>query len=405
MKINRVPGWITFCAAWLAVAMAATSARANDGYIDGVAGSPTVAQKEHSQIRMESEKVVLTLLAGGKYRTDARFRFVNDSGKNVTVRMGFPEGSSIYEDEYLNKNTFLKFKTTVNGQRIKARRTVVKNFGDASNVWWIKTVSFAPHERKNVRVMALSQIGVKGFLGGGGYGYIGQMGYDFTGANWKGLVGRSDLEVRFPLDGLWAVSALSLDDKKSTYWTPAVETKNGVGILRKTWRNWQAQSDVVFSLRRVMPAWMDSDAYGYETNAQELAHTVTFRAGNGRGELGAGAPVGFVRAGVSFVSFKHLVLAANVINSKVRAASQWNAVTRTATLQRGKIRLSFTPGRAEMTLQRGDAPAQQIKLRAAPRMLEISGKQSLYIPMAAPVRALGLKLKVEPKQHWFKISK
>ena len=385
--------------------MGAAPARANDGYIDGVAGSPTVSQKEHPQIRMESERVVLTLLPGGKYRTDARFRFSNDSGNKVTVRMGFPEGSSIYQDEYLNKNTFLDFKTTVNGRRIKARRTVVKNFGDASDVWWIKTVSFAPHERKNVRVLALSQVGIKGVVGGGGYGYIGQMGYNFTGANWKGLVGRSDLEVRFPLDGRWAVSALSLGNKKSDYWTPTVETKNGVAILRKTWRNWQAQSHVVLGFRRVMSRWMDGNPYGNDRDEQqELAHTVTFRAGNGRGELGVGAPVGFVREGVSFVAFQHLATAANVINSKVRAVSRWDAATRTATLQRGPTKISFTPGRAAMTLQSGDAPAQQIALRAAPQILTIGGKQSLYVPLAAPVRALGLKLQVEPDKHYFKIG-
>ncbi len=317
MKFHRISVVIALCVADFALATAATSARANDGYIDGVAGSPSVSQKEHPQIRMESEKVVLTLLADGKYRTDARFRFVNDSGKNVTVRMGFPEGSSIAEEESerLDRNTFLDFKTTVNGRRIKARRTIVKNFGDASDVWWLKTVSFAPHERKNVRVMALSRVGIRGFAGGGGYGYIGQMGYDFTGANWKGLVARSDLEVRFPLDGLWAVSARSWGEKQASFLTLGVETKDGVGILRKTWRNWQAQSSVVFSLRHVMPGWMESDAYGYDTGAQELAHTVTFGAGNGRSELGAPAPAGFVRGGVSFVSFKHLALAANVIDS------------------------------------------------------------------------------------------
>ena len=118
MKNSGVWAKVALCV----VAIGAGQARANDGYIDGVAGTPTVAQKEHSQIRMESEKVVLTLLPQGKYRTDARFVFVNDSAKNVVVRMGFPEGSSIYQDEDLGENTFLSFKTTVDGKPVRARR-------------------------------------------------------------------------------------------------------------------------------------------------------------------------------------------------------------------------------------------------------------------------------------------
>ena len=90
-------------------------------------------------------------------------------------------------------------------------------------MWWLKTVSFAPRERKNVRVTALSRVGMQGVVGGGGYGYIGQIGYNFTGANWKGLVAHSELELRFPLDGWWAVSAVSRQEKDIEHWKPAVE--------------------------------------------------------------------------------------------------------------------------------------------------------------------------------------
>ena len=389
----------------LCVLIGPRAARANDGYIDGVPGSPSVAKGEHPQIRMESERVILTLQNDGKYRTDARFVFVNDAAKSVTVRMGFPEGSSIESDEDLGLNTFLRFATTVDGRRVKARRTLVKNFGAASDVWWIKTVKFAPRERKNVRVEALSRVGAQGAYGG----YIRQMAYNFTGANWKGWVARSDLEVRFPLRGLWAFSAETLQDEngKRYFWQPSFKRENGVAVLRKTWRDWQAQSDVIFSFHRVMPGWMEENPYGSHAGDEEFAKTVTFRVGPNRGigTLDAGAPVGFVRDGVSFVAFHHLIVRADYASRRVETVSRWDANAGTATLQRRGLQLSWTPGSRVMIVRQNKAAPREVVLRAAPVTIDVAGSKTLYVPLAAAARELGLPLQVESEKRRFAIGK
>ncbi len=387
--------------------------QANDGYIDGVVGSPTIAKGEHRQIRMESEKVVLTLKAqktGWRYETDARFVFSNDSSRPVTVRMGFPEGSSIQEDKYLAKNTFLRFVTMVNGQVVKARRTVVQN-PDATQVRWIKTVSFAPHERKNVRVMALSNVGIE--LGDGAY--VAKMAYDFTGKNWKGLVSRSDLEVRFPKDGLWAVRAEKVDEEGKereygkparVYWRPSVTIVNGVGVLRKTWRNWQAQCAVSFEIQRVVPYWM-SEPPEYD-DPKRLENTVTFRVGRKPKEetdVDAGAFNGFVRDGIAFVAWRHLVERAKSIDKKVKTGDTWNSATSTATLRRGLTTISLVAEDKKLTVQNAELPAHTVTMPAASRWLQVGKEESLFVPLAATAQALGLKVKVEAAQRRFRIEK
>lgn len=409
MKISLLPFSFALCAA---LAWPTAPMWANDAYFAGNIGTPKLFTGENRRIRMESEKVVLTLKPDSRFETDARFVFVNDSAKKTTVRMGFPEVNSPndYKNGQLKINQpFHQFATFVGGRKVEAWRTVISTPGkELDDVWWMKTVTFTPHERKNVRVVALSSDGTAVVIGSRH-----SLSYAFTGKNWKGLIARSDLEVRFPISGLWTVIAFAWNPgaKQPAYWKPLVEVKNGVGILRRTWRNWQAQSFVVFNASRVMPGWMEDKSEaraGSYDDSSELKNRVTFRVGRDTGVIGVldnYAPKGFVREGVSFVEFTHFAGQAQGIDKKISVASSWEAKTRTATLQRGHVAVSFEPGSRVMTVRIGAAPAQTVTLRAAPLLIQTGDKRSLYVPLATLARALGLKVIVEPAKRIFSIEK
>ena len=382
--------------------VAATPTLANDASFSGIAGSPTLTKGEHAQIRMESEKVVLTLRANNLFETDARFVFVNDSNRAATVRMGFPETN--YGDGWEDngeKTGFKKFATTVNGRAVAAKRTVINR--ENGDVWWIKTVNFAPHERVNIRVMATSELG-----GSVDYMFGRALSYNFTGKNWKGLVSRSDLEVRIPLSGTWAAVGDSWDEdiEKRVAWKPTVEVKNGVAYLRRSWRNWQAQSVMTLGVRRVMPAWLVEFPHtNLMLNQQTFSQIATFGVGATTVELGAvdaPAPQAFMRNGVAMVSFDHL---ARAVESHLQDSERgYDAATRTAFVEGAGTKLSFAPGnRAMMVVKNGKS--QEIALPVPPVLIPMAnGDRALYVPLAAAAGELGLPFGVNQAKHRFRLG-
>lgn len=380
-----------------ALLLAATPSLANDASFSGIAGSPTLSKGEHTQIRMESEKVVLTLRAGDLFETDANFVFVNDSNRATTVRMGFPETN--YGDGWEGDGSrvgFKKFATTVNGRAVAAKRTIIDR--ENGNVWWIKTVSFAPRERKNVRVMATSELG-----GSVDYMFHRALSYNFTGKNWKGLVSRSDLEVRIPLAGNWMAVGDSWNEgaDKRTSWKPNVEVKNGVAYLRKSWRNWQAQSVTTIGVRRVMPDWLiEFPATNLMLTEDALAHMATFHVGPASATLSpvdSNPPHAFMSNGVAMVSFDHL---ARVTQNSKRG---YNAATRTASLQTKGTKLSFAPGNRAMTVVK-NGQSKEIALPVAPVLVPMAdGERALYVPLAA-AGELGLPFVVNAAARRFRLG-
>ncbi len=385
-----------------ALACVTVPALANDASFSGIVGSPTLSKGEHTQIRMESEKVVLTLRPNELFETDANFVFVNDSNRAAMVRMGFPETN--YGDGWEDGGVrvgFKKFATTVNGRAVAAKRTIIdRQNGD---VWWIKTVSFAPRERKNIRVMATSELG-----GSVDYAFGRALSYNFTGKNWKGLVSRSDLEVRIPLAGTWEAVGDSWKDgdDKSTAWKPNVEVKGGVAYLRKSWRNWQAQSVTTIGIRRVMPDWLvEFPRTNLMLSEDSFANMVTFRVGRKSDSIGtvdAPAPQGFVHNGVAMVSFDHLASAA------ARAAQDskrgTNAAMRVAFVQMGGTKLSFAPGNRAMTVIKNGV-SREVALPIAPVLVPVSGNgRVLYVPLAA-AGELGLPFVVNEAKHRFRVGR
>ena len=116
---------------------------------------------ENKAIRMKSEVVVLT--AGLKdFATRADFVFENETGQSQTVPMGFPEGNfgDVSSAGPLRKSGFKRFVTFVDGNRVAAKRTFLKDADEAGfDTYWLKTVSFAPHQTRRVRVEFLSPYG------------------------------------------------------------------------------------------------------------------------------------------------------------------------------------------------------------------------------------------------------
>lgn len=389
-------------ALFAALAFVAAPALANAASFSGIVGSPTLSKGEHTQIRMESEKVVLTLRAGELFETDASFVFVNDSNRATTVRMGFPETN--YGDGWEGDGSrvgFKKFATTVNGRAVAAKRTIINR--ENSDVWWIKTVSFAPRERKNIRVMATSELGgiVDTMFGRA-------LSYNFTGKNWKGLVSRSDLEVRIPLAGTWAVVGDSWSDgaEKRTAWKPNVEVKNGVAYLRKSWRNWQAQNVTTIGVRRVMPDWLvEFSITNLMLTEDTFARVVTFRVGSKTDKLGvvdAPAPQAFMHNGVAMVSFDHL--ARTIGNAAPDSKRSYNAATRTASVEAKGTKISFAPGNRAMTVVK-DGKSQEVALPAPPVLVPIAnGDRALYVPLAAAAGELGLPFVVNEAKHRFRLG-
>ena len=395
-------------AALLALLLAATPALANDASFSGVLGSPTLTKGENPAIRMESEKVILTLKNEKQFATDANFVFVNDSSRAVTVRMGFPEtnyGDGWEENEDRQKSGFVRFATSVDGVAIKAARTVIPTGQNNHDIWWLKTVAFRPRERKNVRVQTLSALG-----GSVEWALNRAMAYNFTGKNWKGLVSRSDLEIRIPLAGLWTVSASEWDEKsqRPRYWKPAVETRNGVAILRHSWTNWQAQTMATIGVKRVMPFWMvERPSETMMLSDEALANLVTVRVGNGAGAIGKvdyNAPQAFVKDGVAFVNFGYLAKRVGSSSDPKKSVTTYDAATKRSSIRRGDRRIIFAPDSKMMTTTQTGKLASEIVLPAAPILVpDLDGSKSLYVPLMESAKALGVTATFDKDARKFRI--
>ncbi len=393
-------------------------AKANDSAFSGIAGTPSLLKGEHKQIRMESEKIVLTAQQSG-FATSATFIFVNDSAKHLSIPMGFPElnyGDGWEEEDKIRKTSgFKRFATYVNGREVKAKRIVLapnQHSTSSSDVWWLKTVQFAPRERKTVRVEAFSEYG-----GSVRWGFNHCVAYDFTGKNWKGKVSRSDLEIKVSEPALWSAVGESYESEQGgTRWKPNVKVENGTATIKKTWLNWQAQSTVYVGLWKALPFWMMEYPNSQTTlDKGVLENTVTFRTGGEAGKLGLvdyNIPQGVIKDGVPFVRFSHLKnrldSMASSINEKnpAKVNSAWSAKDKTTTLQAGPIQLGFLAERKSMTVRKNGGAVTNVPLPAAPfNVRSESGYTDFYVPLLPAAKAIGLNVKVGGEKRRFSITR
>ncbi len=284
----------------------ATITRANDSAFDGVGGSPKPTQGENKAIRMVRETVVLT--AGKEaYSTRADFVFRNDTGVAQTVQMGFPEGNS--GEEAQAKTSFVGFRTLVDNQPVKARRTVLKEWDSSGfDTYWIKTVAFKPRQTRRVRVEFASPYG-----GSTNWGFSRGMVYAFTGGNWRGKVDESVLEVRLAQPGLWRFLAMSDQDRAVPFSLvkPPSNTTPQNAIFRHVWKNWEAQESVTMGLERVQPFWrLDSDGPNngaFTLKSVAASQTVRVGAKPKTWEKSQGFPaMGLTYNGTFYVEAAHL---------------------------------------------------------------------------------------------------
>jgi hypothetical protein len=414
MKSPLLPSFLLF----LACTISSTMVSANDAAFSGLPGTPTIFKGEHKQIRMESEKVVLTAQKAG-FATNATFIFVNDSSQRVSVPMGFPElnyGDGWEEEDSKRRPSgFKRFATYVNGKKVAAKRVVLPpkdQLPSMADTWWLKTVDFAPRERKTIRVETFSEYG-----GSVIWGFQNALAYNFTGKNWKGLVSRSDLEIKISEPGLWSAVGETFDlqsEGEAKRWKPEVKVVNGVATISKTWKNWQANSTVYVGLWKSLPFWM-MEYPNSHASLSALENTVTFRTGGEPAKLDvpvAQLPQGLVKDGIPFVSFSHLkgrlgMMAVN-INEKnpAKVDSHWQAKDRTSFLNAGPIQLGFQANRKTMTVRKKGGQTVTVNLPAAPFTLRsIDTSSELYIPIVPAANAIGLNVKVENEKRRFSITR
>ncbi|RYG69666.1 hypothetical protein EON80_09365 [bacterium] len=363
---------------------------ANDSAFSGVSGTPKPLKGEHRSIVMQSEKVAITA-NGDNYDTVVDFIFRND-GPATSVQMGFPE-SSYGDVEATKKTTFLSFATYVDGRKVEAKR-IVTSGSDADGgveAFWLKTVTFGARKSRRIRVAYRSPMG-----GTTEWGVRNALTYDFTGKNWKGKVDRSDLEVRIAKPGLW-IGYPKFDNKPIAM---TLETTPKEAVFRKTWRNWEAQGYFMFGLTPAVPFWMmDRTILGADT----ILKATTFRVGPVPSELpvGAEAPHAFKRDDVIYISLSHLQTRlsyfqddlAKYRNIKVDLNLAWNPATRVATLRAGRRTFKFSP----------ETPVFDSGKR--PILLDAQYGKTLYVPLAAVSKALGLEYTIDSSLRLFEIRR
>ncbi len=367
---------------------ATVEVRANDASFSGVGGTPRLMAGEHHSIAMESEEIVI--VANDKfYDTTVDFVFRND-GNAASVQMGFPE-SRINDVKPANKSAFLRFSTSVDGRKVSAKRMVPQSEMGNDNAYWIKTVTFARHQKRHVRVEYRSPM-----AGAPTWGVHQAAIYDFTGKNWKGKVERSDLEVRIRESGLWIGSPLW------NFEPVAMKLKIGTkeAVFRRTWRNWQAQGKFWFGLTRAVPFWMwDKNLFGSASNPKIFAAAKTFRVGKVPVNLpqNAEAPPAFTRNGTIYISLSHLESRlsdfARDLNEHRKIAAEvdlkQDEKSGISTLTAGRKTLHFAP-----------------HVRSpAPILLRGEYESTLYIPLAPVVKTLGLTFKLDANGRSFDLNR
>ena len=387
-----------------AIALAATLAMAapmsaQDDFVIATPGSPTVPQGEHPQVRMESERVVLTLRDDGKFNSDSQSVLVNDSDKATKVELGFPESNDGKQNtENPEKTAIEKFAATLNGKTVNAKRKVVAVTPDYEEVWWVAPVTFAPRESKKVRVTLVAPLNTYGNTA-----FTRKLDYNFTGGHWKGNVGRTDLEVRVPLRGDWVASGVEFPPYTGggiDVFEPKLVKDGDVGVLSRSWRDWEGQSRIQISLSRVGPGWLAEPRGSTSLFSQRMLNNAqSFRVGAPDANFVGDSPA-FVRGGVTMVSLPYLAARAAEMAPVASNSLKWDKTNKRATLMRGDEAYAWRVG--SKTMMDGK---QAVALRVAPAMFITDDGPSLYVPLSESARALGLKVSVDTANHQFSLAR
>jgi hypothetical protein len=154
-------------------------------------GSPS-ALKGTGTVSMQSEVVVLDI-GPNSVQADCQFVFKNN-GPACTIRMGFPDGDSAYDENRDNlkapaESVFSSFSSFVDGKSAPTTLVRGKDF-----TWHAKNVSFPANGIRRVRERYTVPIG--GDVGGT-YPLATAYYVLHTGASWRGPIGRMEIIARF----------------------------------------------------------------------------------------------------------------------------------------------------------------------------------------------------------------
>ena len=408
--------------AGFAVLFIVAHARANDSAIEGIGGSPTALgswrkiapmKGEHPSIQMVNERVNITVNAT-TYDVRADFEFHND-GAARTVLMGFPEGAAGDVDVITldKKSSYRNFKTSVDGQEIRARRIPLSEESSEFefDAYWVKSVPFARRQTRRVRVSYRAPLGASvdsRFLS-----------YDFTGGNWKGVVKDSVLTVNFAAPGRYTIWPVA-KELKAQQWR-----KNDTLGFR--WHNWQAQSGFTLRFNHALPSQL-TRAY----NRMELKQKASMDEGQSTILVSAAhdsdlwrtplaRPTDYVlRDGHSFVAMSELAdLVQREIARRQYATNKplrygflkWNPQSRSVVLTLGDGRqLQFTNGSNQMHVYNRyylQLPERTQQMPAAAFIGGRGGGESLYVPLASAMKALGGQVEVNARTRrvWVDLEK
>ncbi|BCW96896.1 MAG: copper amine oxidase N-terminal domain-containing protein [Fimbriimonadales bacterium] len=157
----------------------------NDTAVWGVGGVIEPMQS-HPSVELRSHRVMVTLTP--EY-ADVECTFVlHNTGKATSVLIGFPEsGGGVDVDP---TRGFERFRSYVDGKRVKVRVINAEKQRDSYWRWYVKRVSFRAGQTRVVRNTYRMPLGIVS---------MGERFFEYvltTGASWKGAIGRSEIVVR-----------------------------------------------------------------------------------------------------------------------------------------------------------------------------------------------------------------
>ena len=354
---------------------------ANDGAMSGEGGSVCFIHGKHTSIRMVREWVNMDVYPDD-YHVKVQFIFQND-GPATTVTMGFPErGGGDGVDG--KRSGFLSFHTWVDGSEVKAERKLHSTEEEEDYLaFWVKTVHFAQHQQRIVRV---EYVASQGYSEDAGFNDS-NISYDFTGGNWKGEVEESDMSVTFHLPGTYIVEA----DERMT---------PNVHALFRRWTHWQAEDAFYLSY---YPTRADAMAL-HNSSRKSFAYIIS---SPGTSQNMVVSPPIIEKQGVVFIALVELVDCINSQEQRAtarRAALTWDAQTRAATFSIDghilHLMLKSPTMRIEGSPDARLPAAPFMSLPAAPLanigMQDTSATISyLYVPLLPVMQALGGKAQID----------
>lgn len=365
--------------------------RRNDSGISGVGGSLTLIKGEHTSVRMVRETVTMTL-EPEDYLVTVDFVFRNE-GPAATVIMGFPESGAGDVSANPTKSAMRSFTSWVDGAVVKTRWVPVKSRPDEGEYksHWVKEVRFGAGQTRKIRVRYRSYYG--GSASGGLSTFVR---YDFTGANWKGKVDESVLNITFRRPGNF-IAAGQIAPAGGEEGSVAFVQKGAT--LSRTWKNWEAQAGFVLGFGTAPATWritltpeadsMENRVPGIVFAPAEKTRTITVSSGSTPKSYDWCPSLFTATGGIPMIALKNL---------------GWLAETK-LTPEDPKDNVTIAFGSHTATVRLGQKTAtmdgQPITLAAAPRLLRqrFGDFDVMYVPLLPFAKALGLKVELTLGEH------